>query len=460
MIPGQRIRMRRTFLFALLISTAALAQNTPTQSSAVTAAIDPQLRATIDSIQAFDNHAHPVLPPPNDATDRNFDALAVDNMAPATDTVAWRPDNPQLPAAWAALWGFRATAPLDAKGIQALQSARARVKAREGSHYDTWVLDQAGIATMLANRIAMGPGIEPQRFRWVPYIDAFLFPLDNSGLAAQNPDLAQLFPLEDKLRASYLAAVGLHAIPATLDQYLSQVVIPTIERQKQQGAVAEKFEVAYLRGFDFSNPARIEAAEIYAKWAAGGQPDPVSYKLLQDFLFRAIARECGRMRLPVHLHGMAGAGRYYSIAGTNPLLLESVFNDPRLKDTRFVLLHGGWPYVREAGALLQKPNVYLDLSQETLSFSPRTLSGWLREWLETYPGKVIFGTDAYPYSDTMGWEESAWMAARNGREALGLALTGMLRDGEFSRTRANAIADEVLHTTAERLYSTADAPTR
>ena len=166
----------------------------------------------------------------------------------------------------------------------------------------------------------------------------------------------------------------------------------------------------------------------------------------------SIVFTCGRLGMPVHLHTMAGGGGYFGIAGGNPMLLEPLFNDARLRKTKFVMLHGGWPFVREAGALLQKPNVYLDLSQETLTFSPRTLAGWLREWLETYPEKVLFGTDGYPYSDAMGWAESTWMAARNGRLALGLALTGMLRDGEVSRARAEAIAVEVLRGNATGLY--------
>ncbi|HUY95405.1 MAG TPA: hypothetical protein VMU71_08905 [Terracidiphilus sp.] len=443
-------RANSAIFLVLLLAPVALAQSNSPQSSA---AIDPQLRAFIQSIPAFDNHAHPVLPPPNDATDRNFDALAVDNMVPETDPVAWRPDNPELSAAWAALWGFHAAAPLDAKGMKALQAARARVKSREGLHYDDWVLDKAGIGVMNANRVAMGPGIEPPRFRWVPYADALLFPLDNSSLAAETPDREHFFPLEDKLRADYLHAVGLETIPSTLDEYLGKVVIPTLERQRAQGALAEKFEVAYLRSFDFSNPTRAQAAEVYAKWAAGGQPDPAAYKLLQDFLFRAIARECGRLGMAVHLHGMAGAGRYYNIAGSNPLLLESVLEDPALKDTNFVLLHGGWPFVREAGALLQKPNFYLDISQQSLTFPAHTLAGWLREWLETFPDKVLFGTDGYPFTDSLGWEESTWIAARNAREALGIALTGMMREGEIDRGRAQAIATEVLRANAEHLYA-------
>ena len=438
-----------TVTFFCAAQTPQLPEGAP---SAVTRDIDPGLAQTIASIRAVDNHAHPILPPPNDATDRDFDALPVDNMQPETDTVAWRPDNPQLAAAWAALWGFKGAPPLDAEAAKRLQAARARVKVREKEHYAAWVLDQANIATMVANRVSMGPGIAEPRFRWVPYADALLFPLDNKRLAAETPDRALFFPLEDRLRARYLQAAGYSAIPPTLAEYLVKVVTPTLARQKAGGAIAVKFEIAYLRGFDFSDPSREEASQVYARWARQANPDSAEYKLLQDYLVRYIAAECGRLGLVVHLHVMAGGGGYFGIAGANPLLLEPLFNDARLRSTRFVLLHGGWPFVREAGALLQKPNVYLDLSQETLTFSPRTLAGWLREWLETYPDKVLFGTDAYALSDGMGWEEAAWIASRNGRDALGLALTGMLADHVVTRARAEAIAREVLSGTAISLY--------
>ena len=351
--------------------------------------IDSQVARVISSIKALDNHAHPVLPPPVEDTDRDLDALPVDGMEPQTDPVAWRLDNPQLTAAWKALWGFVGAAPLDPEGMKRLAATRKDVKARTGLHYDEWVLDQAGIGTMLANRVSMGQGISSARFRWVPYADALLFPLDNSGLAGETPDKKLFFPLEERVRSRYFQSVGLVAIPPTLDGYLAKVVLPTLQRQHAEGAVAEKFEVAYLRGFDFGNPSREEAERIYAKYAGHGTPNPGEYKTVQDFLFRTIAAECGRLGMVVHLHCMSGGGGYFGIAGANPLLLESIFNDPHLRGTKFVLLHGGWPFVREAGALLQKPNVYLDVSQQALIFPPRTLAVWLREWLETYPGKVL-----------------------------------------------------------------------
>jgi predicted HTH domain antitoxin len=64
----------------------------------------------------------------------------------------------------------------------------------------------------------------------------------------------------------------------------------------------------------------------------------------------------------------------------------------------------------------------------------------------------MFGTDAYPYLPEMGWEESGWIAARTGRLALAIALSGMLRDGEISRSRASELARMVLRENAKALY--------
>ena len=49
-------------------------------------------------------------------------------------------------------------------------------------------------------------------------------------------------------------------------------------------------------------------------------------------------------------------------------------------------------------------------------------------------------------------EEAGWLASRTGRQALGLALTGMLRDGEITRARAIELAKMVLRDNARKLY--------
>ncbi|MEA2261142.1 MAG: uncharacterized protein QOJ51_3967, partial [Acidobacteriaceae bacterium] len=111
--------------------------------------IDPSIARQIAAIRAVDNHAHPVLAPPLEKADKEFDALPASSLEPQSDPVASRPDFPLLGAAWKALYGFDTPPPLDADGITRLNEARARVKAHQGEHYPAWVLDQARIGTML-----------------------------------------------------------------------------------------------------------------------------------------------------------------------------------------------------------------------------------------------------------------------------------------------------------------------
>jgi predicted TIM-barrel fold metal-dependent hydrolase len=419
---------------------------------------DPDLAADIGRIRAIDNHAHPVrVTAPGAPPDRDFDALPVDNMEPQSNPVNWRPETPGLVEAWRALYGFTGH-DLAGDHLKQAQALQQRVLKEKGDAYPAWVLDQMGVAVMLANRVTMGASIQPPRFRWVPYADALLFPLDNSKLAAENSDRKSFFALEDVVRRRYLDALGLQSVPATLAEYLTKMVTPTLESQHSGGAVAEKFEAAYLRSLAFDKADRAAAEKIFARFAGKDAPADADYKPLQDFLFHYIAAECGRLGMAVHIHTMAGAGGYFHVAEANPLLLESLFNDPVLRQTKFVMLHGGWPFTREIGALLTKPNVYLDFSSQTFVARPTTIAGWMREWLENVPEKVMFATDAYPFIPEMGWEESGWADARGGRRALAMALTGMLRDGDITRARASELARMVLRDNARALYGIADVP--
>jgi hypothetical protein len=405
----------------------------------------------IARIRAIDNHAHPVRVVGPGEQDREFDALPVDNMEPSSDPVYLRPGAPGIREAWGALFGY-AYSDSRSEHARELPDLRRRAMAREGDGYPAWVLDRMGVEVMLANRVQMGRGIQPPRFRWVPYADALLFPLSNSQLAAVNSDRKAFFADEDVLLRRYLTEAGLTSLPATLDEYLSRVVTATLERQKQGGAVAEKFEAAYLRSLEFDRVDRAAAAKVYAEYRLQGTPPDGQYKLLQDYVFRHIAADCGRLGMAVHIHTMAGAGSYFEVRGADPLLLETVLNDPSLRKTNFVMLHGGWPFTREITALLEKPNAYLDYSAQSLALPPATLAVTLREWMEWVPEKVMFATDAYPYSDEMGWEESGWIAAHRARQALAIALTAMMRDGEISHARALELATLVLRENARRLY--------
>src|ERR1700744_422557 len=155
------------YTLATLLLFAAIAQ-------AQFPSINPTLAAQIATIPAIDNHAHPLLSPPAYATDRNFDALPVDTMDPYTDPAGMRPDLPPLHDAWLAIFHFNGQQALDAEGFKQLEAAREATRCEQGEAYATYILDRANIATELANRVKLGIGVQPPRFRWVPYVDALV----------------------------------------------------------------------------------------------------------------------------------------------------------------------------------------------------------------------------------------------------------------------------------------------
>ena len=416
--------MRPFFVLALLITAQVRAQ-TP---------VDPSLAAYIASIKAIDNHAHPMaVVPPGGAPDTEYDALPLGGI----------PDFP-LP------WRLTLEAPIWGQAAHALAGVTTPAQA----------LDRAGIQLEFANRIAMGAGLDSGRFRWVPFDDPLIFPLD-TRLAGKTPDTRALYPLEAKLLSRYLGDLHLTPVyaddvrigaPPTLAEYERQVVVPLLTRQRDSGAPAIKFEVAYLRGFDFANPDSARAAAIYEKYAAGGTPSAEEVKILSDALFRDVAREAGRLGMAVHLHALEFFGGYYEAEGARPGLLEPVFNDSTLRRTNFVLIHGGWPHVGETEAMLAKPNVYADISMMDLILSPEELATVLRGWLMRWPDKVLFGTDAFDGGPKQTWEMGAWVASTTAHRALGMALTAMVRDGDITMAQAKALARKVLRDNAIALY--------
>jgi len=413
---------------------------------------DASLATAIRAIRAIDNHAHPPALVAAGQKDDDFDALPCDPLEPTNPTISGRPENPRYIAAWKALYGYKYN-DSDSAHVRDMLAAKQRMRTARGDAYPDWVLDQLGIETLLANRVAIGRGQRVPRFRWVPFADALLFPLDNREIAAITPDRKIFFAKEEALLKRYMKDLNVAKLPGSLDAYLSQVVTATLERQKRNGAVAVKFEAAYLRSLNFTRGDRKAADAAYARYSAGGVPSATEYTALQDVVFHHIAAESGRLGLPVHIHTGYGCGGYFELAGANPLLLEPVLNDATLRGTKFVLLHGGaGPFSQSIAPLLMKPNVYTDFSEQTWLLPTRELATNLRYLLEWYPEKVLFGTDLSPGSGAIDWEEIGWLTTSSARDALAMALTGMMDDGEITRPRALDVAKMVMRGNALRLY--------
>jgi uncharacterized protein len=419
---------------ALLAAGMALAPRVHAQSRPLvtpeTAPIYQRLLAEISRIRIFDHHAHPGF-----ADDKEVDPAPV---PPSALPLRLGPDNPDWAAADKALFGA---------------GTKAQFRAlHPGATYFSAILDRLGIETSVANRITMSADLDPARFKWVFYVDAVLFPFDTAGLAARNADQAAFMPNQTKLRRRFEQQAGLSGLPETFGDYLA-FVTHVLEDHQRRGAIAAKFEIAYFRSFVFDDPPRDTVTTIYDTYRGGGVPSNVEYKAFQDFVFRYILVECGRLHLPVHIHSSAGSGDDFSVSGASILNLEPVLRDPRYLSTTFVLIHGGYPFEEAAILLTLRKNVWLD-SSGTGSFLlyPDQFRRVLRQWFEIQPSKVTYGSDAFPMDERFGAEELYWFGVHGARTAAAAALAEMIVAREITEPQAIAIARGYLHDNAAALY--------
>jgi len=435
------MKLRPSLAFIVLFAPILNAQSTPYGSGDVRQLYETLLRS-INQIPIFDDHGHPGFP-----DDPDVDAMA---SPPGSLPLRIRADNPELIAASKALFGypFSDFSPAHARW---LIDRKGQLKRQQGTQYFDHILDKLNIETAIANRVSMPGYLDRKRFLWAFFVDSFLFPFDNTNIRERNVDERVCMPLQEKLLGRELHQAGLQALPGSFDGYL-QFVTKILELDRANGGVAIKFEAAYFRSLYFGDPLRAEAAAIYERYRNGGKPTPADYTAFQDFIFRYLVREAGRLHLAVHIHTAVGIGDFFRLHNGNVLNLESVLRDPRYDAVTFVLLHGGLPYDRQVIWLAARRNVYIDSSLADLFLYPSEFKNTLKYWLTTYPEKVSFGSDAFPFNEALGAEEAYWLSVKSSREALAAALAELVSEHAFSQEQAMKIAHGYLHDNAARLY--------
>jgi hypothetical protein len=427
----------------LVLLGTAFAQSHPLATPEQVHTIYARLLPQIEKIPIFDHHAHPGFP-----DDTDVDAMA---SPPGSAPLRERETNPELVAAAKALFNYPYD-DLSPEHTKWLVNKKAELKKKEGNAYFSSLLDKLNIEQGVANRAMMADYLDPKRFVWVFFVDSFMWPFDNQKERARNADQAVYMPLQEKMLHRWMEQEQLRQLPASFDDYLKFITQILEDNQKNKGGIAMKFEVAYFRTTRFSDPTREQAEEIYKHYATGGVPSEQEYRTFQDFIFRYLIREGGRLHLPVHIHSAVGVGDYFNISESNVMNLENILRDPRYADTTFVLIHGGYPLEREAIWLAAVKNVYLDSSLMEVVMYTSAFKDSLRQWLETFPDKITFGTDSFPYNEALGAEESYWLGVQTARTGLAAALAEMVALGEVSEAKALEMAHGYLHDNAVKLY--------
>ena len=131
-------------------------------------------------------------------------------------------------------------------------------------------------------------------------------------------------------------------------------------------------------------------------------------------------------------------------SGSNPMLLANLIAGNM--STRFVLLHGGYPWIDDMAVLAQThKNVWIDASWlPTLSYTVATRA--FREWLECVPStRIVWGGDSvHP--------EGLYGAAFLTRMSLAEALAEKVIRGEIREEHALVIGRQILRENVIALY--------
>lgn len=427
---------------ALLITVSAFGQAQPYPKPDLQQTYT-RLLGQIEKIPIFDHHAHPGF-----AEDPDVDAMAA---PPGSSALRERDSNPELIAAAKALFGYP-YADLSPEHSKWLVQKKAELKKQyPGPAYFDMILDKLNMEQSVANRAMMADYLDPKRFVWVFFADSFMWPFDNSQMRARNGDQEVYIPLQEKMLHRWMQQENVSALPASFDGYL-KFISRTLENNQRKGGIAMKFEAAYFRSLHFADPPKAQAEAVYRKYHAGGVPSMQEYTAFQDYIFRYLVSEGGRLHLPVHIHTAVGIGDYFDINHGNIFNLENVLRDPRYSNVTWVMIHGGYPLERVAIWLAAMKNVYLDSSLMEVDVYPAQFKQSLKEWLELFPDKITYGSDCFPYNDVMGAEESYWLGVQTVREGLAGALAEMVSEQEISEQRALQMAHAYLHDTAAGLY--------
>ena len=438
--------MNRSFLIgtAAVLASAALAsaQSSPYPAPDVHK-LYQDLLGKINAIPLYDNHSHPGF-----ADDSDVDAMA----APPEESsvLRLRDDNPEFVTAAKSLFGY----PYDdfqPEHAKWLADRKNAAKKSGSPTYFDGILDKLNVETCLANRAFMASYLNNRRFHWVFFGDSFFYPFENRDQTASTPDMGVYIPLQEKVLARYKKQMNVNELPLDLGGYEAFVRNTMADNQKR-GGVAMKYEAAYFRSLYFSDPPREKAEAIYAKYRSGGVPSAEEYRVFQDYLFRVMVDQAGKLKLPLHFHTAVGIGDYFSLHQGHVLNLENVLRDPRYHNTTFVLVHGGWPYEKEAALLTAAKNVYLDTSFQSELLYPSQFKDVLKQLLTLFPDKMMYGSDAFPFNDALGAEESFWLAAHTTRTALAAALSELVSERAITQDKALELARLYLHDNAARLY--------
>jgi len=221
----------------------------------------------------------------------------------------------------------------------------------------------------------------------------------------------------------------------------------TLMRQQGPTAIAIKTQHAYARTLMWEPRTAAQAQVALTAILRDGDHAEVAHKLcLGDYCLGRGAALAAELNLPIKIHTGYYAGNHrMPLDGTRPAHLWNLLH--HYPQTRFVLMHTGYPYREELIAMVKHyRNAYADLCW-AWSIDPPATQQFVRQYLNVAPvNKLLaFGGDTFFPTHVIAYAQQA-------RDGLARALKAQVRKDHFTRRQAAHIATRVLRENALEIF--------
>jgi len=235
-----------------------------------------------------------------------------------------------------------------------------------------------------------------------------------------------------------------------LDAFVAEV-----EGARAAGYVALKSIIAYRTGLDIREWPRdeVEAAFRPVREQARRQGQiRLASPPINDVLVLHALEIAERQRLPVQFHTGFGDADV-DLRQANPLHFRPLLQSGQYSHVPWVILHAGYPYVRESGYLASiYAQVYVDLSL-AIPFALSEVPALLTQLLGLAPtSKLLYASDGFSVPELF------WLGAKVGRAGLAHVLAQQVAEGVLTTSEAHAVAEQILFRNALRVYALQHPP--
>ena len=264
-----------------------------------------------------------------------------------------------------------------------------------------------------------------------------------------HDELAKLIPcrVEPILRLETLAQkliLQFETWDQVLDAYIAE-----IEGAINAGHVALKSIIAYRTGLNIREWPRSEVQAAFGpvKELARRQGlIRLATQPLNDTLVMHALDIAEHRRLPFQFHTGFGDSDV-DLRLANPLNFRPLLQSGKYAHVPWVILHQGYPYVRETGYLAAiYANVYADLSL-AIPFALSETDMLLTQLLGLAPtSKLLYASDGFSVPELF------WLGAKVARDGLERVLGLQVDNGVLNVDEAYTTAEQILFHNSERLY--------